>query len=373
MKFSKGLKPRQTLMSRLMASAMTLGLLCAGVSASAQTPLREGLPHYQHVFVIIEENKDFDQIMGGVVAPNIAQLAKTYGLASQFYGEVHPSEGNYVALLGGDTYGIHDDDAFYCKPAMSDALCTNSARPDYKDHTVYGASLGSQLEAAGLSWKGYYEDIPAPGSLAINAGSVMDEGVAKSVPLYASKHSGFINFASVQNDAHRDQKLVGFDQFERDLAADHLPNFALIIPNQCNEMHGISAPFMPQDCRDTTALIGRGDKVVANLVQKLMATKAWQSSDNVAIVITFDEGSGGSKGGCCGTDPASAANFGGGRIPTLILTNHGPRGVNDMTPYSHYSLLRSFEDIFDLKGYLGHAADTDKGVKPLTPLFAVKP
>ena len=55
-----------------------------------------------------------------------------------------------------------------------------------------------------------------------------------------SKHSGFMNFYAVQHDPRRAERIVGFDQLDADLAADRLPNFALIVPNQCNEMHGLA-------------------------------------------------------------------------------------------------------------------------------------
>src|SRR6201999_1551799 len=107
---------------------------------------RDGaVPRYTHVFVIVEENKDYAQILDPAAAPNIARLAKTYGDATQFFGEVHPSEVNYVALLGGDTYGIHDDDAFFCKPGMTDPACAGAMAADYQDHTVSKPHLGDQL------------------------------------------------------------------------------------------------------------------------------------------------------------------------------------------------------------------------------------
>jgi hypothetical protein len=67
--------------------------------------------------------------------------------------------------------------------------------------------------------------------------------------------------------------------------------------------------------------------------------------------------------------PEAASNFGGGHIPTIVITNHGPKGLRDDTPYNHYSLLRTIEDAFGLTEYLGHAADSDKGVVPMTPMF----
>jgi hypothetical protein len=67
--------------------------------------------------------------------------------------------------------------------------------------------------------------------------------------------------------------------------------------------------------------------------------------------------------------PDAPSNFGGGHIPTVVITNHGPRGVSDATPYNHYSLLRTIEDAFRLPEHLGHAADADKGVAAMSPLF----
>jgi hypothetical protein len=102
----------------------------------------------------------------------------------------------------------------------------------------------------------------------------------------------------------------------------------------------------------------------------------WRSTDNSAIVITFDENEkderqGGDQG-CCGSDPAKPGNSGGGRIPTVVITNHGPRGVVDDRPYNHYSLLRTIEAALGIEEYLGHAADERNGVITMTPLFVAR-
>jgi phospholipase C len=337
------------------------------------------VPRYSHIFVIMEENKDYAQIMSAANAPHIGSLAKTYGVATRFYAEVHPSEPNYVALVGGDTFGIHDDDAFYCKPGMKNAYCEKSAQPGYVEHTINAPNLSTQLDAAGLSWKGYYESIPAPGSKAIVAGDPRMGPAAAHWELYASKHSAFMNFASVQHSPRITQHIVGFDQMNRDLASGNMPAFALIVPNQCNEMHGLDpsdytpavAKAIPADCNhdNVSGLIRRGDAYVGKLVGKIQSSRVWTSTQNAAVVITFDEGAGEKREGCCGIDPKSAANFGGGHIPTIVITNHGPRGVADSTPYSHYSLLRTIEDAFGIHTYLAHAADTSNGVRPMVKLF----
>jgi phospholipase C len=349
-----------------MAGALALAATCA---ARAD----EAVPRYAHIIVIVEENKNYEQILNPAAAPNIAGLAKAYGDAAQFFGEVHPSEANYVALLGGDTFGIHDDDAYFCKPGATDPLCYSVAQPNYVDHTVRAMHLGQQLEAKGLTWKGYYENIPAPGSKAVIASDpAFDDGTLKTA-LYATKHSGFMNFAAVQADPHRAEHIVGFDQWKADLAANRLPTFALVVPNQCNEMHGLSGPKVPADCAsdNKAALIARGDQEVGELVHEIQATAAWRSHENVAIVVTFDEGAGKTREGCCAVTPDAPSNFGGGHIPTIVITNHGPRGVEDATPYNHYSLLRTMEDAFGIKQHLGHAADEAKGVVPMVKLFAV--
>ena len=339
----------------------------APIRGAAASDADAGVPRYAHIVVIVEENEDYDQIRDPAIAPNLAGLAARYGDAAQFFAEAHPSEPNYVALMGGDTFGISDDDGFYCHAGMTDPACVNADEPGYVDHTVRASSLADQLAAAGLSWKGYYENLPAPGSLAVIAGDPKVGGVTRKTALYAAKHSGLVNFVSVQQDPRRAEHIVGFDQLDADLAANRLPNFALVVPNQCNDMHGLSGAGLPADCsgRDRAALVARGDKAAGDLVARLQATGAWRSPDNMAIVITFDEGAQGGPEGCCGSPP----NAGGGHIPTIVITNHGPRGLKDSAPYNHYSLLRTLEDAFGVKTHLGYAAATDKGVAPMTPLF----
>jgi hypothetical protein len=358
---------------RLLIAAL---LVLAGQHALCAEP-DEALPLYRHIFIIIEENHGYQQIIGNPNAPNFNRLAKTYGLASQFFGIVHPSEANYVAMIGGDTFGIHDDDAWYCKPGATDRFCPEAGRiRAYADHTVPARSLVDQMSEHHLSWKGYYEDIPAPGSKAIVYPDPQNPVPGSPSALYASKHNGFINFKAVQEDPNLDQKLVGFDQLDRDLANGQAPNYAHIVPNQCNEMHGLTDPLAPPDCqvRNDNGRIARGDKLIGDLVGKIQSSAIWIGDANVAIVITFDEDNGRKAGpqGCCGHDPSSAANFGGGHVPTVVITNHGPRGAVDDTPYNHYSLLRTVEEALGIAEYLGHAKDAALGVKPMTRLFQTR-
>ena len=350
--------------------------LCGAVVTSARA---EGaIPRYDHVFVIVEENHTANQILGSGRAPAFDRLAQTYGSATQFFAETHPSEPNYIAMLGGDTLGVTDDDAYYCKPKMDADGCESSESDDYVDHTTAKPGLMDQIAASGLTWKGYFEDIPAPGSPAYRSAETDEPGPEKPEGLYASKHNGFMNFKSVQDDPRRAEKIVGFDALTADIAKGALPNFAVIVPNQCNDMHGMIGRHVPWDCffLNHSGLVARADRQVADLVARIIASPQWQARGNAAIVITFDENdtgrSGGRPRGCCGSNPDDPANPGGGWIATIVITNHGPRGLKDPTPYNHYSLLRTMEQAFGIKTYLGHAADTNKGVTVMAPLFELR-
>ncbi len=357
----------------LLRVAAALALITAPAAALAQ----DAIPRYAHVIVVIEENHTADEIVGNAAAPNINRLAKQYGYASQFYAERHPSEPNYVAILGGDTFGIADDDAYYCKPHMTDWGCPNSDKAGYADHTVAAPGLTDQLAARGLRWKGYFESIPAAGSPAYRWPSAKEPAPGKPDALYAVKHNGFMNFKSVQNDPLRAEKIVSFDALDKDLAADSLPAYAQIVPDQCDDMHGLRGANVPPDCSSSSGLVSRGDTMVGTLVGKIMQSPAWKGAGNTAIVITFDENDDETPSdhpnGCCGTGPGDPHNPGGGWIPTIVVTNHGPRGLVNSTPYDHYSLLRTTEAALGIDRYLGHAADASSGVKTMSPLFAVGP
>ena len=364
--------------------ALTLASAMLGASAFAEPAWCPGstgdhaneIPRYDHILVIIAENHGYAQIIGNPKAPNLNRLAKTYGSATQFYGEVHPSKANYIAMLGGDTFGIHDDDAYFCRAGSTERDCDYADKIDpYVDHTVTERSLAEQLEEHHLGWKGYYESIPAPGAKAVYYPDDRHPVAGQPTELYAVKHNGFMQFRAVQNDPALARKIVGFDQLFRDLARGQVPSYAHIVPNQCNEMHGRDGRHVPKDCRydNDAGRIARADRFIGTLVDKIQASPIWSAPGNTAIVITWDEDDDppektGTQG-CCGYDPDSPANFGGGHIPTIVITNHGPRGVADDTPYNHYSLLRTTEDALCIGEYLGHAGDTAAGVKSMVKLF----
>jgi phospholipase C len=260
--------------------------------------------------MIVLENKDYSAVIGSPQMPYFNQLARENVLLTQHYAITHPSLPNYLALIGGDTFGITSD-------------C---------DHCYINAqSLPDLLEASGRTWKTYQEDLPAPCFLG-NRGS------------YAQRHNPFIYFDAIRTNAQRCQNsVVALSQLETDLAAGTLPNFSFISPNVCNDSH---------DCDLKTT-----DTWLEQLNQKLIpALEATQQP--YLLILTWDEGNGDEA--CCGL-PAKA----GGRVATVLISPQAKTAFQDETPYTHYSLLKTFAAAWTLPA-LGHAAD-DNNVLIMAP------
>jgi phospholipase C len=343
--------------SLLGAAALAAIIAVSIVGTSSASNGNSAIPRYQHIVEIMMENTSYGTIIGNPVAPNLNALAQKYGLATNYFGVTHPSEPNYVAAVGGDFFGIQDDNQFYCTPALAgtDPNCAGTT----VDHTVSAQSIADQLTAAGKSWKGYFQSLPPTPDTLVSSGPGANgpytfKYPSNSVALYASKHNPFVNFTGTQGAV---RKMVDDSQLSRDLAHNDLPTYSLVVPDQCHDMHGTGG------CSSTDGLISAGDSYVANTVSAITDSKQWRQGRN-AIVITWDEDDFSDSGqpgtGCCGS------TVGGGHVATIVITNKKTGPITDSTPYNHYSLLRTMEDAFGLP-CLAHACDS--AVTPMTPLF----
>jgi phospholipase C len=270
-----------------------LPLLAALAPAQAAT-----VAPYDHIFVLMEENHEYDQIIGNTNAPNINSWAKTYGLATNYFAVTHPSAPNYVALTGGSYFGIQDDN-------------------DWQTHKLNDPSITSQIDAVKtLSWKSYFQTMPKKG---------FTGDCYPSSCLYASKHNGPIYFDSVNESKKELKKETPITQLTTDLATGKLPSWAFIVPDICHDMHGGVG-----DCTNSTdaELVAAGDTYAAGIYQQITTAPFWTQGNNMLVVV-WDEG--------------STNNGGGGQVAAIIITNNGVRGVQDNTQYSHYSLLGSIE------------------------------
>jgi hypothetical protein len=277
--------------------------MTATPSPSAATEVKQNqVPNFDHIVLMVLENEDFKKIVDNPEMPLLNALAKKYVLLSNYFSISHPSLPNYIALVSGDTQGITKDcrDCFVDQPNLADLI-----------------------EKSGKTWKAYLEDMPGTCYLG-------------DADPYFQKHNPFIYFDSVRLDPTRCQRsIVPLTELDKDLAANNLPNFSFIMPNICNSGH---------DCP-----LSSSDKWVANMVSKLQASPSF--GNNTLIIITFDEGDKDSTGSCCGMGKVA-----GGQVFTTLISPLAKEGLSDPTPYSHFSLLKTILQAWNLPG-LGKTTD----------------
>ncbi|HEU5003965.1 MAG TPA: alkaline phosphatase family protein [Actinomycetota bacterium] len=259
-----------------------------------------GLPNFSHVVVILMENEEYGSIIGNANAPYINSLAGQGALATQYYAISHPSLPNYLALSGGSTFGISSD----CNPGPG----CQATRP----------GLADQLAGAGISWKGYMEDLPGPCARS-------DSGN------YAVRHDPFVYYPSIVSSGCGN--VVPASQLTADLASGQLPRFAWVTPNLCDDMH--------DSCGGSA--IAHGDAYLHNLVPQILSALG----PGGVVFVTFDEGSSNAGGGL----PGAA----GGQVTTIAAGAPVKAGYRTSVRYDHYSLLRTIEDAWGLAP-LGSAA-----------------
>jgi phosphatidylinositol-3-phosphatase len=248
----------------------------------------------KYVQLVIFENESYDDVIGNSNAPYITSLSKTWANMTQSFAITHPSEPNYLALFSGSTQGVTSDQ---CPVTFS------------------GKSLGSELLAAKISFRGYAESMPSKGFEGCQA-------VSDSLPsgyLYMRKHVPWTDFSNLPASVN----LIYKKPFSKPPA-----QFVWITPNMCNDMH---------DCPVAT-----GDTWASKNLPKLIA---WDQANNGVLILTFDENDG---------SP-------GNQIATILIGNVNPGQYSQTV--NHYNVLRTIEDVFGVKA-LNNAASADviKGV-----------
>jgi phosphatidylinositol-3-phosphatase len=264
-----------------------------GTPAPAGSPFGSaaaGQPLFGHVYLIVFENHGYDTVVKGKQMPYLQSLIDKGGLAKAYQAVARPSQPNYIALFSGD---IHDID-------------------DNNNHNIDAANLADQLEAKGRSWSVTAENVPSGCFLGATASGGRD-----GPGTYARKHEPAISFISISRNPARCGRihdLTAFDPGEAD--------FQLIVPNLCNDAH---------DCPLSTA-----DKWLSKLAPKIMDSDAFKKDG--LLIVTFDEAE------------SRQANH----VPLVAVGPSIRPGTTSSTPTTHYSLLRTLEDNWDL-GCLGRA------------------
>lgn len=191
---------------------------------------------FQKVFIIVLENTDYDE---AIKQPFLKELASKGALFTNFTAEIHPSQGNYIAMTSGNTYNInHDRKVDLNVPHIADLL-----------------------EKGGLTWKVYAEKYP--GNCFLN----MSKGT------YVRKHVPFLSYENIQNDEKRCANIVNADAFDSDFTNGTLSNYSFYVPDLKNDGH------------DTG--IGYADRWLEGKFRKLLSDPKFMK--DMLFIVTLDE------------------------------------------------------------------------------------
>lgn len=250
-------------------------------------------PASTHVFLLVEENHSYSQVIGNSSMPYLNSLASKYGLATQYYADVHPSIGNYFMLTTGQIETI--DDAF--------------------QGTVSDDNIVRELVKANKTWRSYAESLPSRGYL---GGDVYP---------YFQHHNPFTYFSDVIGTSQANN-VVPFSDFSSDLASGTLPDFSFIIPNALNDAH------------DGT--LAAADQWLSANIDPLINNGNFQNGG--LLVIVFDE------------SVLTDLQHLGGHVAMVVIGPQANRGYQSTTFYQHESTLRLILSTLGVTAFPGASA-----------------
>lgn len=399
----------------LLVGTVLAGML-GGCNMDDDPPTQQSI---RHVFVLTMENKNYNDTFGtSTQDPDLQAMAKQGALLTQYFGTGHVSLDNYIAMMSGQpsTKETESD----CNRGFNDVVADgwDAANPKVlkaKDGMgcVYPKEVKTfvnQLDDLNLTWKGYMGDMGndptresatcAHPKIGATDNTQSAQAPTADVPKgdqYATRHNPFMYFHAIIDDqAYCDTHVVNLDaNLQKDLQSiDTTPNFVFITPNLCDDGHdgdGTGAkPCVNGDKGGLTSI----NAFLKKWVPIIQASPAYQKDG--LIIINFDESADMVPAGkttvngvttitvnlpgdaCCGQQvgpnvvrpddvilPVSATlqyklhyvGVGGDRTGAVMLSRFIKPGTVSNTPYNHYAMLRSLEDIFQTNGYLGYADD----------------
>jgi phosphatidylinositol-3-phosphatase len=357
---------RRVALVAVLAAAAALG---GGV---AQAPAK--VPYFKHVFVVVLENENASTTFGpNSQAPYLAKTLKSKGaFVPNYYGTVHNSMGNYVAMVSGQSPNIqtqadcplYNDNSPGTITSSGQVLGTGCIYPPGVQN------VGNQLGHAGYKWGGYFQDMNAIAPKGQQApcrhptvGELDPWQHATPTDEYATRHNPFVYFHSLidfqRTCAHH---VVDYTHLRKNLKRGKTsPNYALLVPGLCDDGHDA-----PCANGDPGGLVS-ANRWLSKKVPVILHSHAFKHRG--LLIVTFDEaeatGSEADSSACCGEQPGpsivppNTPGFltpgpGGGRIGAVMVSPCIKPGTVSKEKYNHYSLLRSIERNFQLP-YLGYA------------------
>jgi len=340
-----------------MRNKLSLLWLLAMPTVAQQPPIR-------HVFTIVLENKSFDETFGpNSPAPYLSRQLTAQGeLLTNYYAIGHNSLDNYIALVSGQAPNIatQSDCQVYLDFIPGALLQVDINGQVLGQGCVFPAgvqTIANQFAARQLSWRAYMEDMSS--NCLHPALNTLDQTqTAKVGDQYAARHNPFVYFHSIIDTPSCAAGDVPLAQLPGDLSQyATTPNYVFITPNLCHDGHD-----SPCVNGEPGGLVS-ADAFLRQWVPQILASPAYQSDG--LLLIVFDEAEFGASNtdttACCNELPGPNSPLpgitgpGGGRVGAVVLSPFVPPGTVAATPYNHYSLLRTIEDIFGLD-HLGFAA-----------------
>jgi hypothetical protein len=250
------------------------------------------VPPSNHVFLVLEENHSYASVIGNPQMPYFNSLASSYGLATQYYANTHPSIGNYFMLTAGQLITGNDR---YCGTLRQDNIVRH-------------------LLTAGKTWKAYVESLPYTGYTGCD------------VYPYAKRHNPLAYFSDVAASSEK-YNLVPFTQFRIDRINNTLPEFSFVVPNLLNDAHDGS--------------LSVADAWLRRNIAPLISSPTFQK-DGILIIV-FDESF------------TSDVKHGGGHVAAVVVGPKVKRGYRSTVFYQHQSTLKTVTKALGLASFPGAA------------------
>jgi phosphatidylinositol-3-phosphatase len=344
---------------------LLLALIAAAALLAIQAQGALALPHIKHVFILMLENESEGTSFGPASkAPYLAHTLTRQGeFLPNYYGIGHNSLDNYIALISGQAPNAttQADCQFYMDVIPGTIGANGQASGVGCVYPSAVQTVANQLDADGLPWKGYMEDMGnAPGEAKTCSHPALNSQdhtqAARVGDEYATRHDPFVYFHSIIDSPTCTQNVVPLTLLPSALKkARTTPAYSFITPNLCDDGH------------DSPCVDGRpgglvsADAFLRRWVPRITGSAAYKQGG--LLIITFDEASTSDSTACCGEQPGPGSptpggqnpGAGGGKVGAVLLSPYVQPATVDQTAYNHYALLRSVEDIFGL-GHLGFAA-----------------
>jgi hypothetical protein len=274
---------------------------------------------FDRIVIVMLENSTRANVLAN---PYMRSLREKGVFLANAFGVTHSSQPNYILSIGGDTFGIADD-----SPGYVHWIYQN--KPEAPPVT----SIVDLLEAQGLTWKAYAEDIAPldlePTPAYIRPGSPPPFG--GSFP-FARRHVPFLSYPAITSNPERLARIVPATEFEIDLANGTLPAYSWYTPNLIHDGHSLLETEKKFDPHDHDRHVNI-DNIAFFLRGFLSDDPTAKFPVGTLIYITFDEA-------YPYSDPYA--------IYSLLIGDMLPAGTQRFEPYNHYSQLASVERNFGL-------------------------